>query len=357
MGNPHLVLFTDEDPERYHLEHMGPALEHHELFPERTNVEFARIAADGDDRRPRLGARRGGDARLRHRRVRGGGRGERGGPRAAATSIVRFRGGPLHVERRDDGEVLLGGPVHARVRRGGRPRRARRDDRAGATRLAARHARARRRPDREPRRGGDRRRRSGRDRGRGRRGSPIVDDEDTCLRRAARRRDGRPLVLFAGHVDTVPIAGNVRPGRRDGGVVHGRGAADKKAGDRGDAGARPTTAGPRAADLDVGFLFFGREEITIAESRCCRRSTARPSCATAVARDRDGAHRQRAGGRLHREPQRALVTVRGRAAHSARPVARPQRDPRGDRGAGADRRPAGARRRDRRPRVPRGRAR
>jgi diaminopimelate epimerase len=24
---------------------------------------------------------------------------------------VRFRGGPLHVERRDDGEVLLGGPV------------------------------------------------------------------------------------------------------------------------------------------------------------------------------------------------------------------------------------------------------
>ena len=47
MGNPHLVLFTDEDPERYHLEHMGPALEHHELFPERTNVEFARVAGDG----------------------------------------------------------------------------------------------------------------------------------------------------------------------------------------------------------------------------------------------------------------------------------------------------------------------
>ena len=47
MGNPHLVLFTDEDPERYHLEHIGPALEHHELFPERTNVEFARVAATG----------------------------------------------------------------------------------------------------------------------------------------------------------------------------------------------------------------------------------------------------------------------------------------------------------------------
>ena len=47
MGNPHLVLFLDEDPERFHVEHMGPMLESHELFPERTNVEFARIADDG----------------------------------------------------------------------------------------------------------------------------------------------------------------------------------------------------------------------------------------------------------------------------------------------------------------------
>ena len=66
IGNPHLVLFTDEDPERYHLEHMGPALEHHEWFPERTNVEFARVAVRRRDRRPRLGARRGRDDGLRH---------------------------------------------------------------------------------------------------------------------------------------------------------------------------------------------------------------------------------------------------------------------------------------------------
>jgi diaminopimelate epimerase len=110
MGNPHLVLFTDEDPERYHLEHMGPALEHHELFPERTNVEFARIASDG-----------GIDVRVWERGV---GETMACGTGACAVAvaaneaglaprqvIVRFRGGPLHVERRSDGQMLLGGPV------------------------------------------------------------------------------------------------------------------------------------------------------------------------------------------------------------------------------------------------------
>jgi diaminopimelate epimerase len=110
MGNPHLVLFTDEDPERYHLEHIGPSLEHHELFPERTNVELARVAPDG-----------GIDVRVWERGV-----GEtlacgtgacavavaaNEAGTAAAEVVVRFRGGPLRVERRTDGEVLLGGPV------------------------------------------------------------------------------------------------------------------------------------------------------------------------------------------------------------------------------------------------------
>ena len=111
MGNPHLVLFTEEDPERYHLEHLGPALEHHERFPERTNVEFARDRVRRRDRRPRVGTRRRRDARVRHRRVRRRGRRQRGRVRPRAEVVVRFRGGPLHVERRTDGEVLLGGPV------------------------------------------------------------------------------------------------------------------------------------------------------------------------------------------------------------------------------------------------------
>lgn len=39
MGNPHLVLFVD-DADREPVEVLGPLLEHHPAFPERTNVEF-----------------------------------------------------------------------------------------------------------------------------------------------------------------------------------------------------------------------------------------------------------------------------------------------------------------------------
>lgn len=42
MGNPHLVIFTD-DVESIDLGHVGPLLECHPLFPNRINVEFAQI--------------------------------------------------------------------------------------------------------------------------------------------------------------------------------------------------------------------------------------------------------------------------------------------------------------------------
>lgn len=40
MGNPHCVIFLDEQLERADLHRYGPELENHELFPKRTNVEF-----------------------------------------------------------------------------------------------------------------------------------------------------------------------------------------------------------------------------------------------------------------------------------------------------------------------------
>jgi diaminopimelate epimerase len=110
MGNPHLVLFLEEDPERYHVEHLGPALERHEWFPERTNVEFARVGEDAAI-----------DVRVWERGV---GETLSCGTGACAVVVaaheaglvparaaVRFRGGSLTVERGDDGEVFLGGPV------------------------------------------------------------------------------------------------------------------------------------------------------------------------------------------------------------------------------------------------------
>lgn len=45
MGNPHLVIFTD-DVETLDLTQIGPLLENHPLFPNRTNVEFAQVIDD-----------------------------------------------------------------------------------------------------------------------------------------------------------------------------------------------------------------------------------------------------------------------------------------------------------------------
>ena len=42
MGNPHCVVFTDEDP-LYLAENYGPDMEKHPFFPEKTNTEFVRI--------------------------------------------------------------------------------------------------------------------------------------------------------------------------------------------------------------------------------------------------------------------------------------------------------------------------
>ncbi len=41
MGNPHAVIF--EDPDRIDLANVGPLIECHDAFPNRTNVEFVRV--------------------------------------------------------------------------------------------------------------------------------------------------------------------------------------------------------------------------------------------------------------------------------------------------------------------------
>jgi diaminopimelate epimerase len=109
MGNPHLVLFVDEEPDRYHLEHIGPALERHELFPERTNVELARVR--DADIHVRVWERGVGETLACGTGACAVAVASHEAGRAGRTTTVRFRGGPLEVERREDGQVLLGGPV------------------------------------------------------------------------------------------------------------------------------------------------------------------------------------------------------------------------------------------------------
>jgi len=60
VGNPHAVVLGDPAQ----IEELGPLLETHPRFPERTNVQVAHVDGPGEDR-PRLGARGGGDDRVR----------------------------------------------------------------------------------------------------------------------------------------------------------------------------------------------------------------------------------------------------------------------------------------------------
>lgn len=49
MGNPHCVIFVD-DVANFPVELYGPAIEKHELFPRRTNVEFVEVISPGEVR-------------------------------------------------------------------------------------------------------------------------------------------------------------------------------------------------------------------------------------------------------------------------------------------------------------------
>ena len=44
MGNPHYVIFTDDIDQ---VGETGPVMEHHPMFPQRCNIEFATITPDG----------------------------------------------------------------------------------------------------------------------------------------------------------------------------------------------------------------------------------------------------------------------------------------------------------------------
>lgn len=49
MGNPHFVIFTD-NIDATDVARCGAALEHHPIFPERCNIEFAEVRPDGNIR-------------------------------------------------------------------------------------------------------------------------------------------------------------------------------------------------------------------------------------------------------------------------------------------------------------------
>jgi succinyl-diaminopimelate desuccinylase len=87
---------------------------------------------------------------------------------------------------------------------------------------------------------------------------PAWRDAETLWYRSG--PEERPLVVLAGHLDTVPANANF-PGRRGDAVVHGLGASDMKGGLA--VMIELAHALEAGAELAVGFLFFPREELAV----------------------------------------------------------------------------------------------
>ncbi len=139
----------------------------------------------------------------------------------------------------------------------------------------------------------------------------VLRDGDTVI---ARTELGRPQrVVIAGHLDTVPVAGNL-PSRLVDGVVYGRGTVDMKGG---IAVMAQVAALATAPARDVTWIFYDHEEVAATENSLNRIAATRPE---ALAGD-FAVLMEPTAGRVEGGCQGTLryqVTTHGKAAHSAR---------------------------------------
>jgi len=111
MGNPHCVIFT-EDVERFPVTEIGPIMEKHHLFPERTNVEFVQPINDhelklrvwergvGETMACGTGASAAVVAGILNKRVKN-------------EVVVHLKGGDLKIEWSNEGPVYMTGPAES----------------------------------------------------------------------------------------------------------------------------------------------------------------------------------------------------------------------------------------------------
>lgn len=112
MGNPHFVLFTDEEPSDQALTNRGRTLEHDKAFPQRCNIEFA-VQKGKNEFRTRVWERGSGITMAC-------------GTGACATAVAAITtgradrkkpvkivmdGGTLTIEWRDDNHIYMTGPA------------------------------------------------------------------------------------------------------------------------------------------------------------------------------------------------------------------------------------------------------
>ena len=109
MGNPHCVIFVD-DVENFPVARYGPLIEHHPLFPRRTNVEFVEVRSRNEVRQRTW--------------ERGAGETLACGTGASAVAVAGvltgrterviknvLAGGELELEWSESGEVFMTGPA------------------------------------------------------------------------------------------------------------------------------------------------------------------------------------------------------------------------------------------------------
>jgi succinyl-diaminopimelate desuccinylase len=140
----------------------------------------------------------------------------------------------------------------------------------------------------------------------------LVDrDGDAVVARTSTGRAQR--VLLAGHLDTVPAAGNF-PGRREAGVLHGLGACDMKGG---VAVALRLAAALGSPNRDLTYVFYDGEEVEEPRNGLRRLAERHPDWLTAdlavLMEPSDAGVEAGCQGTL-----RLQVRTEGRRAHSAR---------------------------------------
>ena len=143
----------------------------------------------------------------------------------------------------------------------------------------------------------------------------VLRDGDAVVARTALGREQR--VLLAGHLDTVPIAGNLPTrleGEGDRQVVHGRGTADMKSG---VAVQLKIAAGVPEPVHDVTYVFYDNEEVEADRNGLGRLVANHPDWLAAdfavLCEPTGGAVEGGCNGTM-----RVDVVARGIAAHSAR---------------------------------------
>ena len=139
----------------------------------------------------------------------------------------------------------------------------------------------------------------------------VLRDGDTVI---ARTNLGRPeRVVIAGHLDTVPLAGNL-PSRVEGDLIYGRGTCDMKGG---VAVMMAVAVAATTPARELTWIFYDHEEVESGANSLTRIAATRPELLAgdfAVLMEPTSAAVE--GG--CQGTLRFTVTTSGRAAHSAR---------------------------------------